>query len=148
MTTEQARAAVDDLIIALQDQAMLCGEEGCVRDPPCDDRQACLDALKDDLDKLIAAVEAEVQVWGIEEKLRAKYPSAEFDLVYGPDNSLHLKTYTDASGFWDPIDVVEDDLIDLQKRTGIALHVIPLRFEDREGRREDEPPSIYRNGSA
>ncbi len=69
----------------------------------------------------------------IEAKIRVRYPAALFDLVRGPENVLHLKTYTDAATFWDPIELVEDDLLRLQRDLGVVLHVIPLRFEDREG---------------
>jgi hypothetical protein len=85
----------------------------------------------------------------IEDKIKAKYSDAEFELLDGPDEMLHLKVFTDqAKSFWDPIELVKDELLSLQQREGIALHVIPQAMEDKEDCEYDNTPDFLLNSDS
>jgi hypothetical protein len=83
---------------------------------------------------VVGRVDPEVynQIRRIEDKIRGEYADAEFELLCGPDDALHLKVFTNDDDLWGPLALVEHDLIDLQARDGLNLHLIPLRFEDKE----------------
>jgi len=76
--------------------------------------------------------EAYKLVHGIEDKILENYPGAEFDLLCGPDEVLHLKVYTPQGALTDLLDLVEEDLMLLEDTQDLTLYVIPLRLEDRE----------------
>lgn len=84
----------------------------------------------------------------VEDKIRAAYKEAEFELLCGPDDALHLKVYTNDEDLWGPLQLVERDLLHLQETEGLNLHVVPLRFEDREDpepENDELPESLRRS---
>ena len=98
---------------------------------------------------VVGRVDPEVynQIRRIEDKIRVKYANAEFELLCGPDDALHLKVFTNDEDLWGPLALVEEDLIDLQASDGLNLHLIPLRFEDKE-ESEETPSESSKSGSA
>ena len=82
-------------------------------------------------------------VRGVEDKIKATYLDAEFQLLCGPDEALHLKVYSSAPSMWDVMDLVRDDLLELREKAGIFLFVLPVRHEDREG----NEPTFGANGN-
>lgn len=80
---------------------------------------------------------------GIEDKIKNRYPDAEFQLLCGPEEALHLKVYSDAPSMWDVMELVRDDLMELREAAEMCLYVVPVRHEDRE-----DPPNAARlNGN-
>lgn len=80
---------------------------------------------------------------GIEHKIQAAFEDADFELLVGPDDVLHLRVSSSAESIWEVMDLVEDDLIALEDGEGLTLFVVPVRHEDRE----PKLPSERRNGS-
>ena len=66
----------------------------------------------------------------IQEKLRTRYPEAEFLLRCGPDSTLELYVWTRAESVWEPMDLTKDDQDELLRRHDISLYVVPGRFPD------------------
>lgn len=85
-------------------------------------------------------VPAYEHIRAIEKKIKAEYEDAEFQLLCGPEEALHLKVFVDAS-MWDVMDLVRDDLLGLREDTGMCLYVVPVGHEDRE----DGGPPIKSN---
>ena len=81
----------------------------------------------------------------IERKIKSVYEDADFELLVGPDDALHLRVYSSAESIWDVMDLVEDELIALEDDDGLAVFVVPVRHEDREAK---IPNELRRNGSA
>ena len=69
---------------------------------------------------------------GIESKIKDEYPDAEFQLLCGPEEALHLKVYSNAPSMWDVMDLVRADLMELRETAEMCLYVVPVRHEDRE----------------
>ena len=68
----------------------------------------------------------------IEDKIKVAYPDAEFQLLCGPEEAMHLKVYSNAPTMWDVMELVRDDLTELEETSTLALYVVPIRHEDRE----------------
>lgn len=62
----------------------------------------------------------------IEDKIRAKYPEAKFRL----NDLLQLDVYTNDPSLFGPMETVESDLLEIQDKQGIQIHVCPLRLTD------------------
>lgn len=77
----------------------------------------------------------------IERKIKAKYGDADFQLLCGPEEALHLKVYSSAPTMWDVMDLVRGDLAELEDTANMLLYVVPVRHEDRE-----QGPDPRRNG--
>lgn len=83
-------------------------------------------------------------VRSIEQKIKGVHDDAEFELLVGPDDALHLRVYSSAPTIWEIIELVEDDLAALEDDEDLQLFVVPVRHEDRESRRSGDP---RRNGA-
>lgn len=62
----------------------------------------------------------------IEDKLKAKYPEAKFLL----NDLLQLNVYTNEPTLLAPMEIVEDDLLELEDKQGIQLHICHLPLKD------------------
>ncbi len=80
----------------------------------------------------------------IEQKITSVFGDAEFELLVGPDDALHLRVYSSADSVWEVIDLVEDEIIALEDDEGLSLFVVPVRHEDREAK---PPADLRRNGN-
>lgn len=64
-------------------------------------------------------------VHAMEDKLRAAYPEARFELHCVADDELHLFVYSNATSIHAPMDLIEDDQDRLADQLGISLFVVP-----------------------
>ncbi len=79
----------------------------------------------------------------IEQRIKSVFEDADFELLVGPDDALHLRVYSSANSVWEVIDLVEDEVIALEDDEGLSLFVVPVRHEDREAK---PPAELRRNG--
>ncbi len=67
----------------------------------------------------------------VEDKIRATYPEAQFQLACGADDELHLSVFT-ANRSSDAVMVlVEDEQDALEAEHGVFLYLLPLSLDDR-----------------
>ena len=80
----------------------------------------------------VVFAEAYELIRNVEKKIKSAYDDAEFELLVGPDDALHLRVYSSAPSMWEIIELVEDDLIALEDEEELQLFIVPVRHEDRE----------------
>ncbi len=69
--------------------------------------------------------EAYRRVRAIEDKLRAAYPEARFELHCVADDELQLFIYSNADSIHDPMDLIEGEQDRLSDELGISLFLVP-----------------------
>ena len=80
----------------------------------------------------VVATDLYHRIEAIEDKIRDRYPEAEFELLCGPDEySFHLEVYTAEGDLWAPASLVDDEVDQILYDFGLVVFVIPLRLEDR-----------------
>ena len=65
----------------------------------------------------------------IEEKIRGRYPEAEFQLACGSDDELHLSVFTSNRSSDDVMALVEDEQDSLELNHGLFDFVLPRSLE-------------------
>ena len=65
----------------------------------------------------------------IEDKIRGRYPEAEFQLACGSDEELHLSVFTSNRSADDVMSLVEDEQDALEANHGLFVFVLPRSLE-------------------
>jgi hypothetical protein len=65
----------------------------------------------------------------IEDKIRGRYPEAEFQLACGSDDELHLSVFTAGRSADDVMALVEDEQDSLEAKHGLFVFILPRSLE-------------------
>jgi len=82
--------------------------------------------LKDANDELSGAAAALVA--DIQARIRARFPSARFNIRVGPDGRVYLAAYTDAARDFDVQDLIAEQTVDALIAGEVKVHVFPRRL--------------------
>lgn len=65
----------------------------------------------------------------IEDKIRGRYPEAEFQLACGSDDELHLSVFTANRSPDDVMTLVEEEQDSLESNHGLFVFILPRSLE-------------------